>query len=120
MFLTAAPVVQTLGLPVNWHSNCVTPGDKLWCHFAVRTGFDSIQVVDPFPGRLPELVLCTAGSCGSETITAACPPGVDLRYTERQHNCSCLPPMQQHGPAELRPCLAGVGQADPHATAGGA
>eukprot|EP01041_Mallomonas_annulata_P003199 gene3199-6314_t len=62
--------------------NCRKINDNVYCAFALKLGYDSIQV-DSFEEfgtyrRRPELVICS-GKCATVSFTTSCPPGVELR-----------------------------------------
>ena len=99
-FDTRGAASAALDLPCGDPPLCEKPGtvqDKLYCERAVERGYDSIQFAHPHStcledscvGQNPaELLLCT-GSCMSERITQACPPGLKLRRVGTEGPCEC-------------------------------
>lgn len=71
---TRRDVHARLGISCADGSYCTAPpGDKLYCHLAVKAGFQSIQIARAhFNGR-PELIMC-AGRCLTAAVGDVCPP----------------------------------------------
>ena len=74
------------------HEHCADagpPGDKLYCHRALKQGYDSIQIVNAFydtnPNQ-PNLVICSGG-CATQEVRGACPP-VPMQDGAGKH-CDC-------------------------------
>eukprot|EP01041_Mallomonas_annulata_P005262 gene5262-10530_t len=63
--------------------NCREINDNMYCTFALKLGYDSIQVdsfeeFGAYNKRRPELVICS-GKCATVPFNTSCPPGVELR-----------------------------------------
>ena len=79
------------------------PIDKLWCTFAMKRGFDSIQIAGPRPGQKGEVVLCYGG-CVRQREDSACPavPLYSSAHSDSEKNASAM--WSSYGRADTCAC----------------